>query len=74
MYIQSSTRACSAALFPVCGLPSSLRIFFRSLLMSLLERSVTVAALSCRGVAMAGVEDVFRGVAVGKVGERVDEA
>ena len=45
--IRPITRDCSAALFPVCEEPSSLRIFFRSLLMSVLERSVMVAAICC---------------------------
>jgi len=43
-----TTRACSAALFPVCDVPSSLQIFLRSLLMRVLERSVMPAAMCCR--------------------------
>ena len=42
------TRACSAALLPVCEVPSSFKIFFKSLLISVLERSVIVAAMRCR--------------------------
>jgi hypothetical protein len=54
-HIRPTTRACSAALFPVCDVPSSLQIFLRSLLMSVLERSVMVAAICCRlDEAMAG--------------------
>ena len=52
-HVRESTRACRAALFPVCESPSSFRIFFRSLLMSVLERSVMVAARCCRLDAMA---------------------
>jgi hypothetical protein len=52
--IRPTTRACSAALFPVCAVPSSLQIFLRSLLMSVRERSVMVAAICCKLEAMAG--------------------
>ena len=51
-HLRPTTRACSAALFPVCDVPSSLQIFLRSLLMSVLERSVMPAAMCCRLEAM----------------------
>lgn len=55
-HVRWTTRACNAALFPVCESPSSFRIFFRSLLMSVRERSVMVAARCCRLAAdMVGV-------------------
>jgi hypothetical protein len=55
-HVRWITRACKAALFPVCASPSSFRIFFRSLLMSVRERSVMVAAMCCRLAAdMVGV-------------------
>lgn len=53
--VRANTRDCRAALFPVCESPSSFRIFFRSLLISVLERSVMVAARCCRLDAMARV-------------------
>lgn len=46
------------ALFPVCESPSSFKIFLRSLLISVLERSVMVAAKCCRLEAMARVLQV----------------
>lgn len=54
-HVRANTRDCRAALFPVCESPSSFRIFFRSLLISVLERSVMVAAKCCRLEAMARV-------------------
>lgn len=55
-HVRSITRACSPALFPVCASPSSFKIFFRSLLMRVRERSVMVAAMCCRLAAdMVGV-------------------
>ena len=56
--VRDITRACRAALFPVCESPSSFRILFRSLLMSVLERSVMLAARCCRLDAMARVLQV----------------
>jgi hypothetical protein len=50
--VRPMTRDCRSALLPVCAVPSSLQIFFRSLLMSVLERSVMVAAICCRLEAM----------------------
>jgi hypothetical protein len=35
--VRPMTRDCRSALLPVCAVPSSLQIFFRSLLMSVLE-------------------------------------
>jgi hypothetical protein len=50
--VRPTTLACSAALFPVCDVPSSLQIFLRSLLMSVRERSVMPAAICCKLDAM----------------------
>lgn len=46
--VRAWTRPCSAALFPLCDWPSSLQIRLRSLLMSVLERSIMLAAVCCR--------------------------
>lgn len=53
--IRLTTLVCRAALFPVWATPSSLQILFRSLLMSVLERSAMLVAMDCRLVAMLGV-------------------
>jgi hypothetical protein len=50
--VRPTTLACSAALFPVCDVPSSLQIFLRSLLISVRERSVMPAAICCKLDAM----------------------
>lgn len=65
MHVQSMTRAWRAALLPVWALPSSFRIFLRSLLMSLFERSVMVAAVCCSVASMLGIRVRVRGQADG---------
>ena len=72
-HIRPTTRACSAALFPVCATPSSLQIFLRSLLMRVRERSVMVAASCCRLrlVAMADCSCAVSLISEGRVVEVV---
>jgi hypothetical protein len=65
-HIRPTTRACSAALLPVCAVPSSLQIFLRSLLISVRERSVMVAAICCKLEAMAESRCVEAGCQKGK--------
>lgn len=50
--IRPMTRACRAALLPVCDEPSSFRILFKSLFMRAFERSEIEAAMCCRLDAM----------------------